>query len=87
MKLEQFQPDDQILLRILADALDKLLRLVHRGVGMIVERGILHHLPERALALIDAAQNRVEPRHRVVELLGEGRVLGHLAERALTGVD
>ena len=53
-KLEQLQADDEVFFRIVANALDQLLRLIHGLVGVVVERAVLHQLSDGALAFIDA---------------------------------
>ena len=87
LRLEQLQPDDQVLLRVVANTLHQLLRLVQGLVRVVVERAILHQLPHRALALVHALQDRIEPGNRIVQLLRECGVLGDLAQGALASVD
>src|SRR5580658_4022490 len=84
---ENLQLDDQIFLGVFAHALDQLLRLVQRLVGVVIERTVLHELTYRALAFIHVPEDVVEASDRVIQLLGERRILGNLAERTLAGID
>ena len=85
--LENLQANDEILLGIVADSVDQLLRLVHGLVGMVVEGAVLHELADGALALIDAGENAVEAGDGVLQLLGKPGIFGQLADRALAGID
>ncbi len=85
--LEKLQADDEVFFRIVADALDQLLRLIHGLVGVVVERAVLHELSDGALAFIDAGQDVIEARDGVIQLFRKFGVFGQLADRSLSRVD
>lgn len=81
--LKELQSDDQVFLRVIANALDQLLRLIHGLVGVIVERAILQQLTQGALAFVHTLQDGIQPGNSVVQLGCKLRVFGNLPNAPL----
>ena len=58
--LKHFEANDQILLRVVADALHQLLGLIQGLIGVVVDGAVLGQIARASLAFVHALQNGIE---------------------------